>query len=148
MAIPAAPTEGGGDKILFLVNDNGGTNQAALMRAYFPATINAEVQAHLGTYPISGTTKTGYKATTAGTEIAVTSTSVPCDGVVIKADPDNAEDVWVGPTGITVNKSTTDGYRLAPGEAVGLAARNLNAVFIRRGGSVNVSVYFAAQGPA
>lgn len=146
MTVPAAPTEGGGAKILFLVHDNAGTNQAALLRSYFGTTINGELQGHLGVYTISGSPKSGYKATSASTEIAISSTSVPCDGVVVKADPDNAEDVWVGPTGITTTKATTDGYRLAPGESIGIACRNLNAVFIRRGASTNVSIYFSAQG--
>lgn len=147
MTVPAAPTESGGGRVFFVIHDNAGANAAALLRSYFATTINSELQGHMGVYVASGTTKTGYKVTTASTEIAISSTSVPCDGVVVKADPDNAEDVWVGATGITTTKATTDGYRLAPGESIGLAARNLNAVFIRRGGSVNVGVYFAGQSP-
>lgn len=145
MAIPAAPLENGVSKIFFLIHDNAGANQAAIWRSYFGATLNAEMQGHAGVYTISGSPKTGYKVTTAATELAVAG-SVLVDGVVVKADPDNAEDVWVGPTGITTTKLTTDGYRLAPGESIGIACRNLNSVYIRRGGSVNVGVYYSAQG--
>jgi len=121
------------------------TNLAALLKAYQVGALNSENAGDLGTYPTSGTPSTGYKATTAGTELAISSTSVPCQGVVVKADPDNSEDIWVGPTGLTTTKAATDGYRLAPSESVGIACRNLNTVFIRRGGSVNQGVYFSAS---
>lgn len=147
MAVPEPLQSPTGVRIFSLNSDVGpGTNTPSLWLAYFSATLNSTLVGHAGVYVISGNPKTGYKATTAGTEIAISSTSVPADGVVVKADPDNTEDVWVGATGLTTTKATTDGYRLAPGESIGVACRNLNAVFIRRGGSVNQAVYFSAQG--
>ena len=48
MAVPPAPTEGGGDKILFVVYDNTGTTAAALLRALDPVDNgNGDVVAHL-----------------------------------------------------------------------------------------------------
>jgi len=47
MTVPAAPTESGGDKLLFLVYDNGGANAAALIRGIAKATLNSESVAHL-----------------------------------------------------------------------------------------------------
>lgn len=145
MAVPAAPTEAGTSKLGFAIRDNAGTNEAVLQKAYQVGTTNATTTGDFGVYPTSGLPGTGYKVTTASTEIAISSTSVPCQGVIVKADPDNAEDVWVGATGITTTKATTDGYRLAPGESVGMPCRNANTVFIRRGAATDVGVYWAAS---
>lgn len=146
MTVPIAPQSGDGEPLLFGMYAPSTTNLAALFRAYQTATLNAETVGDIGVYPTSGLPKTGYMLTTAATEIAISATSVPCQGVLVKADPDNAEDVWVGPTGITTNKTNaTEGYRLQPGESVGIACRNLNTVFIRRGASTNVGVYFSAS---
>lgn len=146
MTIPAAPTEAGTDKVLFTVDDNAGTNRANLLKGYQHGTLNSESVADLGVYPTSGLAKTGYMVTTGSTEIAITSTSTPCQGVLVKADPDNTVDVWVGVTGLTTNKTNaTDGYRLAPGESVGVPCRNANTIFIRRGASTNVGVYWISS---
>lgn len=146
MTIPVAPQSSDGEPLLFMVYAPSTTNLAALFRAYQTGTLNGETVGDLGVYPTSGLPATGYKVTTAGTEIAISSSSIPCQGVLVKADPDNTEDVWVGPTGITTNKTAaTDGYRLAGGESVGIACRNVNTVFIRRGGSVNVGIYFSTS---
>lgn len=145
MAVPAAPLETGGSKLGFDIYDGGGTNAAALPKAYQVQTLNGTVVADHGVYTTSGLPGTGYKVTAASTEIAISSTSAPCQGVIVKADPDNAEDVWVGATGITTTKATTDGYRLAPGESVGMPCRNANTVFIRRAAATNVGVYWAAS---
>lgn len=146
MAVPAAPTEQGGDKIDFVIRDNAGSEAAALRKGYFTETVGTTSVTHQGVYVISGTPKTGYKATTGSTEIAISSTSVPCDGVVVKAAAANGDTVYVGATGLTTNASTTDGYPLEPGESIGIACRNLNTVFIRRPNATNVAVYFSAQG--
>lgn len=47
MAIPAAPLEGNGARLLFLLWDNTGTNAAALLRALGKTTLNTEAVAHL-----------------------------------------------------------------------------------------------------
>jgi len=146
VTVPAAPVSTDGARVFFLVYDVSGTNTAALLQSYFTTTVNSEKYGHMGVYVISGTPKTGYKTTAGSTEIAISSSSVPCDGAVVMASPDNSEDVWVGPTGITTTKATTDGFRLQPGQSVGVSCRNLNTVFIRRGGSVDQAVYFSAQG--
>lgn len=144
MVIPAAPQTADGEPILFGTYAPSTTNLAALFRAFQVATLNSETVGDLGVYPTSGLPATGYKATASGTAVAIAS-STPCQGVLVRADPDNAEDVWVGPTGLTTSKAATDGYRLAPGEAVGIACRNLAQVFIKRGGSVDVGVYYSAS---
>jgi hypothetical protein len=47
MAIPNAPVEGGLDKMLFLVYDDGGANAAALIRGIGDEPLNGETVAHL-----------------------------------------------------------------------------------------------------
>lgn len=47
MTVPAAPLEANGDKVLFLVYDNTGSNAAALIRAIAQGTLNAETVAHM-----------------------------------------------------------------------------------------------------
>lgn len=49
MAIPNAPLEGAGDKILFGVYNNAGTNAAALIHAVVTKTLNAETIGWLAT---------------------------------------------------------------------------------------------------
>jgi hypothetical protein len=145
MAVPAAPTENGGSKVLFVLDDNAGTNRANLLRAYQRTTLNGEGVADLGVYPTSGSFASGYKATTGSSEIQVTGSSIPCQGMIVKADPDNTLDVWVGITGLTVNKTAaTEGYRLAPGESVGVPCRNANTIYIRSTAS-GAGVYWIAS---
>lgn len=145
MAVPAAPTEAGSSKLQFAIQDDGGTNAAVLQNAYQVATVNGTKTGDFGVYPTSGYTSTGYKATSSASEIALLGVSQPCQGVIVKADPDNTEDIWVGPSGLTTTKAATDGYRLAPGESVGVPCRNAADVYIRRGGSVNQGVYWMAS---
>ena len=145
MAIPASPLEANGSKIWFAVDDNGGTLRANLIRGYRHETVDGQDITEIGVYQTSGDLITGYVATSGGTEMALSGGSIPCSGVIVKADPDNTEDVWVGPTGLTSNKSAGDGYRLSQGESVGLPCRDAASVFILRGGSVNVGVYFVVN---
>src|SRR5687768_14682588 len=49
MAIPNAPLEGAGDKILFGVYNNAGTNAAALIHAIVTKTLNSEIIGWLAT---------------------------------------------------------------------------------------------------
>lgn len=144
----AAPQESGSAKVLFGIDDTAGTNtaRANALRSYQSALIGIDRVADLGVYPTSGVPRTGYMLTTSSTAIAISAASVPCQGVIVKADPDNVEDVWVGPAGITVNHTNaTEGYRLEPGASVGIPCRNANTVFIRRGASTDVAVYWAAS---
>jgi hypothetical protein len=148
MAVPAAPVEGGGDKVLFLQYDaGGGVNAAAIIAAGAPRTVNGEVIADVSVYPTSGGAATGYIATSSGSEMPLTGggPSVLCQGVLVKADPDNTEDIWVGISGLTTDKSSTDGYRLSPGESVGMPTRDAALIHIRRGGSVDQGAYWIAS---
>lgn len=144
--IPAALKENDvGSKVLFMVFDGGAQASAAMLRAFKTATVQGVVVGDLAVYPTSGTPKTGYRATTLGTELAISSISVPCQGVTVLADPDNTEDIWVGGTGITSTKASTDGFRLVPGQSLDVPCRNVNTVFMLRGGAVNQGVYWSAS---
>jgi hypothetical protein len=48
MAIPAAPTELGGAKMIFLIYDNAGDNDPAILRGVAPIAVNGETLASLG----------------------------------------------------------------------------------------------------
>lgn len=68
MAIPAALTEAGGDKLIPLVYDNTGTNAAAAFRGVVPRTVNASQLAYLGvaTHPDAGAFAAGDPVVVAG----------------------------------------------------------------------------------
>jgi hypothetical protein len=131
MAIPAAPVENGGDKLHFLVYDSGGTNAAAVWRGFRVATVNGSTLAEAGVYPTSGALENGAKQMTGGARIAISSTSVPCQGVIVKAYSDNATTLYVGKSDVTADKTAaTGGYPLEPGESVGVPCRNANEVYV------------------
>jgi hypothetical protein len=48
MAVPTAPTEAGGNSILFLTHDVGGTNTPGILRGVVPRTVNATILSYLG----------------------------------------------------------------------------------------------------
>lgn len=48
MAVPTAPTEAGGDKVLFLTHDVGGTNTPGIFRGVVPRTVNGTVLSYAG----------------------------------------------------------------------------------------------------
>lgn len=132
MTVPAAPLEGGNDKILFLLYDAGGVNAAAILRAYKKSTVNAEVVGELGVYPTSGTLENGCRVLTGATALVISATSVPCQGVVVKAYSDNAATIYVGKSDVTADKTAaTGGYPLEPGESVGVPCRNVTEIYIR-----------------
>lgn len=132
MAIPNAPLEGAGDKILFIIDDNGGTNRANLLRAYKRTTQNAEGVGDLGVYPTSGTLSHGNRNAVNTSQLQLSTSSIPCQGVLIKARLANVNDVWVGKTGLTADTTeSTGGWRLQPGESVGVPCRNVNEVYLR-----------------
>lgn len=132
MAIPNAPLEGAGDKLLFVVDDNVGTNRANLLRGYKRTTLNSEGVADIGVYPTSGTLSHGNRNATGTSQLQLYTVSTPCQGVLVKAREANVNDVWVGKTGLTANTTeSTGGYRLAPGQSVGVPCRNVNEVYLR-----------------
>lgn len=132
MAVPNAPVEGAGSKILFLVYDATGTNTAALMRAYHEGTLNAENVADLGVYPTSGTLENGGQ-TLAGTAAeALAAASIPCQGCIVKAASSNVGTIYVGKSDVTTDfADSTGGYPLEPGESVGVPCRDVTEVYIR-----------------
>jgi hypothetical protein len=48
MAVPNAPTDLSGARVLFMLWDNAGTNAAAMFRGFQPTTLNSNGVAHLG----------------------------------------------------------------------------------------------------
>lgn len=132
MAVPSAPTELGGDKILFLVYDSTGSLAAALHRGYKHATLDGSEVAEMGVYPTSGSLAHGNRNATNTSQLQLTGTSTPCQGVLVKARAANVNDVWVGKTGLTADTTeSTGGWRLKPGESVGVPCRNANEVYLR-----------------
>lgn len=132
MAVPAAPTEGGGDKILFGVFDNGGSNAAATFRARKTETLNSTVVGDLSVYTTSGSLGHGHVATTGANAIQITSTSTPCQGVIVKAHKENAATIYVGTSAVTADyTASTGGYPLEAGESVGVPTQNANLVYVR-----------------
>jgi len=131
MSIPVAPQEGGGDKILFTVYDNSGANASALLRGAKKTTLNSEPVADLQVYPTSGTLENGSKVL-GGSTATVISTSVACQGVLVKAYSDNIATIYVGKSDVTADKTAaTGGWPLEPGESVGVPCRNVTEVYIR-----------------
>jgi len=132
MAVPAAPIESGGSKLAFGTYDNGGSNAAAIERAYHVATVNGTVLGDRGVYPTSGSLAHGNRNATGTAQLQLSGTSIPCQGVLVKARAANANDVWVGKTGLTADTTeSTGGWRLAPGESVGVPCRDVNEVYLR-----------------
>lgn len=130
----AAPLENNGSKVLFGIDDTGGTNtpRANAFRAYRSTTIGTDRVAELGVYPTSGGLGHGNRNLVNTSQLQLSTSSVPCQGVLIKAREGNVEDVWVGKTGLTANTTeSTGGWRLKPGASVGVPCRNLNEVYIR-----------------
>lgn len=132
MALPAAPTEAGGDKLLYVVDDNGGTNRANAIRGYQGGVTNGERMADVGVYPTSGKLGHGNRNAVNTSQLQLSTSSIPCQGVLIKAREANVNDVWIGKTGVTANTTeATGGYRLKPGASVGVPCRNVNEVYLR-----------------
>lgn len=82
--------------------------------------------------------------------VAVTGTAVALgsgalsNGVIIKAKSSNAGSVVVGPSGVTnAVTSSANGYELAPGEAISVAAANLSQVYIN--GAAGDFVFYAGN---
>lgn len=139
MAVPAAPTESGGSKVFFITYDNAGTNAAAVVRAYRTGTVNGTVLGAMGVYPVSGAIGHGYKAMTAGARTQITSTSTPCQGVLLKANEDNTAAVYVGGSTVTADTTaSTGGFPLQPGEKQSFPCSDANQIYIIGSGTDGV----------
>lgn len=145
MAVPTAPNEGGGRPLHFLTDDNAGTNRASLFRGRKVETVNAEPLGDLSVYPTSGACRTGKKATTGATAIQLTTTSIPCQGMLVKAPASNGSTIWVGISTVTAGTAdATDGFPLEPGESVGVPCRNANEIYIRGAAAALVAYWMAS----
>jgi hypothetical protein len=132
VAIPAAPLESGGDKILFSIDDNAGTNRANVFRGYRQSTLNSENTAAIGVYDVSGALRNGNRQLTSSTALQLSTTSIPAQWVSIKARSANAGTLYVGTSTVTADTTeATGGYPLDPGETVAVPCGNLNQVYIR-----------------
>lgn len=132
MAIPAAPVESGGDKLLFGAYDNTGTNAAALFRARKTATLNGTVVGDISVYSTSGSLSNGHVSTTGANAIQLKVATLPCQGVIVKAHKENAATIYVGTSTVTANyTAATGGYPLEPGESVGVPTQDVNTVYVR-----------------
>lgn len=132
MAVPAAPVELGGDKLLFGTYDNGGSNAAALPRARKVATLNTTVVGDISVYPTSGSLTHGHVATTGANAIQLKATTLPCQGVIVKAHKENSATIYVGASTVTADyTAATGGYPLEPGESVGVPTQDASTVYVR-----------------
>ena len=130
MALPAAPTASGGEPLLPLVYDNAATNSAAVVSTRKTRTVNSEVYGEMDVYPTSGSLENGAQ-TLAGASAEVLGANIPCQGVLIKADPNNTGTVYVGKSDVTTDwADSTGGFPVEPGASVGVPCRNVNEVFI------------------
>ena len=88
----------------------------------------------------AGGLENGSKVTGGTTAVAISSTSVPCSGTLVKAYSDNAATIYVGKSDVTADKTAaTGGYPLEPGESVGVPCGNVNQVYIRGGATDGVA---------
>lgn len=79
-----------------------------------------DVQQVIPTEPTSGT----HTTTTALAEAIGSGTVL--NGVVVLADQDNTDDVWIGPSTVTVG----NGYRLGAGESCSVPASEIGNVYV------------------
>ena len=80
----------------------------------------------------SGIFQTGSNLDIDAAAEVLTSTSIICaHGVLVKADDDNAGDVYVGVKGVTAGTvQATDGIRLKAGSAVFIEIDNPNKIYV------------------
>lgn len=132
MTLPAAKRTDNDEAVLPLFDDNAGTTRANAPRGYQQAQINGDDVAELGVYPTSGTLENGGQTLGGATAEALSSSSIPCQGVLVKAAPTNAGTIYVGKSDVTTDYAdATGGFPLDPGESVGVPCRDVNQVFIR-----------------
>lgn len=132
MAVPTAPNEGGGSKILFVIDDNAGANRANLLRGHRQSALNGEPVAAMGVYDVSGALDNGNMQLTSTSALAIIATTTPAQWVILKARAANAGTIYVGKSDVTADVvNATGGYPLDPGESVAVPCSNLTQVFIR-----------------
>lgn len=68
--------------------------------------------------------------TTAGTAVALASSSTPCISVAITAEADNTGVVVVGGSTVVAALATRRGIPLAPGETITATIKNLNLLYL------------------
>lgn len=68
--------------------------------------------------------------TTAGTDVQLSATTVPCKKVLIQAQTDNTGWIAVGAIGVDATEATGTGSLLAAGDADELEIDNLNKIYI------------------
>ncbi len=79
----------------------------------------------------AGTIGNGSKnVTTAGTDVALSSSSVPCRSVAIMAKLTNTGYIAVGSAGVDATVSSGDGVLLAAGDTMTIDVSDLNLVYI------------------
>ena len=75
------------------------------------------------------------KIATTGTRIQLAANALK-NGVVIKANPNNAQPLFVGGSTVAnTNDGTGNGYRLDAGEAISFAVANTNSIYVNGTGS-------------
>lgn len=111
----------------------GGLTDAQLRAADVP------VVTPLPASPITGQ----GKISTTGTAVQLVASALK-NGIVVKANPNNAQPLFVGGLGVTnTNDGTGNGYRLDPGEAISFAVANANSIYIN--GTAGDIFYFAGN---
>lgn len=132
MTVPAAPLEGGGAKVLFVVDDNAGTNRANLLRGYRQSTLNSEPVAALGVYDVSGSLENGNTQLSGTTAQQLIVTSTPAQWAILRARASNSGTIYIGKSDVTADtNATTGGFPINAGEMMGVPCNNLNQIYIR-----------------
>lgn len=134
MAVPAAPLEGGTtpSKIMFVMDDNAGTNRANILRGYRQSTMNSESTAVMGVYDVSGSLENGNLQLASSSATQLLASSTPAQWAIIKARLTNAGTIYVGKSDVTADtNATTGGYPLDAGEAIAVPCSNLNQIYLR-----------------
>lgn len=80
----------------------------------------------------SGSLENGAQTLAGSAAEALSSSSIPCQGVLVKAASTNLATIYVGKSDVTTDfADATGGYPLEPGESVGVPCRNVNTVYVR-----------------
>lgn len=148
MTLPAAPTEYGGSKVMFLVADDGGGDLlAVLLRAMHRESLDGEEVGDLAVYPRPG--KLGVFGYTLGSGSAeqIDATDRPCSGVTIWADPTNATPGYVGfDNTVTTNYgAATSGVPIKANTGVAIACRNVSELWIKGTSGDKFTIQYASD---
>jgi len=84
-------------------------------------------------YPFIGFTSIGHgvkTVTTAGTDVALSSSSIPCKRVTIQAQTDNGGYIAVGASGVDATVATGTGVLLAQGDVFELDIDDIAKIYI------------------